>query len=216
MLKAPAGPRAERNLHQEAEDGPCATRGISREYRDPWVVLDMSEVLVIAKPPGWEVYDGNAERQLADYLVNLQRGRLPILTDLKHGCGSLGWLAHQQSQRGAHWRIGVPIIHSRRDQKPPPCDSWYVLFVGCFFVSLFLLMGPMSKRTQSAKRPAGFIHRLDVPSSGLVIAATTYHAWYDLQFQLVTGTLLRECRGTTGLVGWSSFCDLFGGCPPKE
>eukprot|EP00913_Durusdinium_trenchii_P014307 g13423.t1 len=84
----------------------------------------MSEVLVIAKPPGWEVYDGNAERQLADYLVNLQRGRLPILTDLKHGCG--------------------------------------------------------------------FIHRLDVPSSGLVIAATTYHAWYDLQFQLVTGTLLRE------------------------
>ncbi|CAK9070623.1 unnamed protein product [Durusdinium trenchii] len=113
-----------RNLHQEAEDGPCATRGISREYRDPWVVLDMSEVLVIAKPPGWEVYDGNAERQLADYLVNLQRGRLPILTDLKHGCG--------------------------------------------------------------------FIHRLDVPSSGLVIAATTYHAWYDLQFQLVTGTLLRE------------------------
>ena len=38
----------------------------------------------------------------------------------------------------------------------------------------------------------GFLHRLDVPSSGLVLAATTYHAWYELQMQLVSGSLLRE------------------------
>ena len=84
----------------------------------------MSDVLVIAKPAGWEVYDRNAERQLADFVVNLSQGHLPILKDFQHSCG--------------------------------------------------------------------FIHRLDVPSSGLVMAATSYEAWYDLQLQLVTGSLLRE------------------------
>lgn len=45
----------------------------------------------------------------------------------------------------------------------------------------------------------GFIHRLDVPSSGLVLAAKTYQAFYDLQFQLMSGQICREyvvlCHG---------------------
>lgn len=43
-------------------------------WQDPVVVLDTVDILVLLKPPGWEVYDRNAERQLAVFLVNLQRG----------------------------------------------------------------------------------------------------------------------------------------------
>ena len=33
---------------------------------------------------------------------------------------------YQESQRGAYWRLGVPIVHSLRDQTPPLCDPWYI------------------------------------------------------------------------------------------
>ncbi|CAJ1450048.1 unnamed protein product, partial [Effrenium voratum] len=106
------------------------TKVVPAVHKDPVIVLDLSDRLVIGKPPGWEVYGGMVARQLSEFLAG-QRGRRPILKDLEHGCG--------------------------------------------------------------------FIHRLDVPSSGLVLAGTTYQAWYDLQLQLVSGTLLREylvlCHG---------------------
>ncbi|CAE8619937.1 unnamed protein product [Polarella glacialis] len=38
----------------------------------------------------------------------------------------------------------------------------------------------------------GFVHRLDKPGSGLVVAATTYEAYYDLLLQLNAGELLRD------------------------
>ncbi|CAE8640707.1 unnamed protein product, partial [Polarella glacialis] len=38
----------------------------------------------------------------------------------------------------------------------------------------------------------GFLHRLDVPSSGLILVAKTYEAYYDCLLQLSTGTLVRE------------------------
>ncbi|CAE7566752.1 rluC [Symbiodinium sp. CCMP2456] len=45
----------------------------------------------------------------------------------------------------------------------------------------------------------GFLHRLDIPSSGLILSAATYAAFYDLQLQLVCGRLLRDyvvlCHG---------------------
>ena len=43
--------------------------------QEPLVVLDLCDILVLAKPPGWEVYDCNAERQLAEFLVNLESAR---------------------------------------------------------------------------------------------------------------------------------------------
>ncbi|CAK9057467.1 unnamed protein product [Durusdinium trenchii] len=43
-----------------------------------------------------------------------------------------------------------------------------------------------------AQHAFGFLHRLDVPSSGLILSAKTYRAYYDLQFQLVTGQILRD------------------------
>ena len=57
-------------------------------HQEPLVVLDLCDILVLAKPPGWEVYDRNAERQLAEFLVNLEsaaachwgqcQGKIPI------------------------------------------------------------------------------------------------------------------------------------------
>ena len=45
----------------------------------------------------------------------------------------------------------------------------------------------------------GFLHRLDVPSSGLILVATSYERFYDLKFQLATGLLTRAyvilCHG---------------------
>ncbi|CAE8686748.1 unnamed protein product, partial [Polarella glacialis] len=45
----------------------------------------------------------------------------------------------------------------------------------------------------------GFLHRLDVPSSGLVLAAKTYEAYYDLKVQLNSGEIARDyvilCHG---------------------
>ena len=38
----------------------------------------------------------------------------------------------------------------------------------------------------------GFLHRLDVPSSGLLLVAKTYEGYYDLQLQLRSGTLARH------------------------
>jgi len=45
----------------------------------------------------------------------------------------------------------------------------------------------------------GYLHRLDVPSSGLLLAARDYLAFYDLQLQMHTGCIQREyvvvCHG---------------------
>ncbi|CAE8614196.1 unnamed protein product [Polarella glacialis] len=45
----------------------------------------------------------------------------------------------------------------------------------------------------------GFLHRLDLPSSGLILAAKTYEAYYDLKVQLNAGEIARDyvilCHG---------------------
>merc|ERR1712007_71743 len=51
----------------------------------------------------------------------------------------------------------------------------------------------------------GFLHRLDVPSSGLILVAKTYEAYYDLMLQLHVGKLLRE---------YAAFC--CGWMPPNR
>ena len=62
----------------------------------------------------------------------------------------------------------------------------------------------------------GFLHRLDVPSSGLILVASTYEAFYDLQFQLSLGLITRDytslCHGcfcgdrdVRASVVWSDF-----------
>ncbi|CAJ1397096.1 unnamed protein product [Effrenium voratum] len=43
-----------------------------------------------------------------------------------------------------------------------------------------------------AEQQFGFLHRLDVPSSGLLLAATSYERYYELQLQLRTGSMTRD------------------------
>ncbi|CAE7306572.1 SDP1L, partial [Symbiodinium sp. CCMP2456] len=52
------------------------------------------------------------------------------------------------------------------------------------------------------KHSRGFLHRLDIPSSGLVTCTLTYKAFWDLQQQLVTGTFAREYVSLC--YGWAS------------
>eukprot|EP00929_Paragymnodinium_shiwhaense_P087340 TRINITY_DN47557_c0_g1_i2.p1 TRINITY_DN47557_c0_g1~~TRINITY_DN47557_c0_g1_i2.p1 ORF type:complete len:566 (+),score=21.57 TRINITY_DN47557_c0_g1_i2:417-2114(+) len=55
---------------------------------------------------------------------------------------------------------------------------------------------PLLQDTSSQR---GFMHRLDVPSSGLILLAKTYVAYYDLKLQLCCGLIVREyttlCHG---------------------
>ena len=50
-----------------------------------------------------------------------------------------------------------------------------------------------------SKHNFGFLHRLDIPSSGLILAASGYEAFYDLQVQLHAGDINRDywvlCHG---------------------
>ena len=48
----------------------------------------------------------------------------------------------------------------------------------------------------------GFLHRLDVPCSGLLLVATTHKAYFDLHFQLATAALIRDYVVVTR--GWMS------------
>ena len=52
---------------------------------------------------------------------------------------------------------------------------------------------------QDVEHNYGFLHRLDVPSSGLILLARNYEAFYDLQLQLYSGLMLRDytvlCHG---------------------
>lgn len=49
-----------------------------------------------------------------------------------------------------------------------------------------------SKLLTDASVSFGFLHRLDVPSSGLIIAAKTYRSFYSLQAQLAAGAIERS------------------------
>ena len=66
----------------------------------------------------------------------------------------------------------------------------------CFYLRS---LGQSMPICQDASHHYGFIHRLDVPGSGLVLAAKSYEAFYDLQFQLMSGQVCREylalCHG---------------------
>eukprot|EP00930_Biecheleria_cincta_P100995 TRINITY_DN92623_c0_g1_i1.p1 TRINITY_DN92623_c0_g1~~TRINITY_DN92623_c0_g1_i1.p1 ORF type:complete len:430 (-),score=57.69 TRINITY_DN92623_c0_g1_i1:163-1284(-) len=52
-----------------------------------------------------------------------------------------------------------------------------------------LRWGPI---THDAQQQHGFLHRLDVPSSGLILVSKSYQAYYDLQVQLSSGGMLRD------------------------
>ncbi|CAE8623966.1 unnamed protein product [Polarella glacialis] len=64
---------------------------------------------------------------------------------------------------------------------------------------LKMLLGSSVPILCDVERGHGFLHRLDVPSSGLILAAKTYEAYYDLQVQLSAGEIARDyvvlCHG---------------------
>ncbi|CAE7557791.1 unnamed protein product [Symbiodinium sp. CCMP2592] len=89
----------------------------SQALTGPSVRLDLCDRLVLFKPVGWEVCDGNVRRQLRHFV---------------------GWKG-----------------------------SWPIL--------------------RSAQHDYGFLHRVDVPCSGLILFAKSFRAYYDLQVQLRAG-----------------------------
>eukprot|EP00435_Cladocopium_sp_Y103_P015872 s3333_g3.t3 len=112
--------------------GPTGESDDGSTLATPRVTLELPELMVLEKPPGWEVY-GDTRHQLRSFILDRSAravGR-PIYADLKHAYG--------------------------------------------------------------------FLHRLDIPSSGLILSAKTYASYYNLQLQLVSGGISRDylvlCHG---------------------
>ncbi|CAE7592221.1 EMB2654 [Symbiodinium sp. CCMP2456] len=61
--------------------------------------------------------------------------------------------------------------------------------LSCFMSAMFCNKLPI---LHDEEHEHGFLHRLDVPSSGLILAAKSFECYYDLQVQLVTGQILRD------------------------
>ncbi|CAE7943022.1 unnamed protein product [Symbiodinium necroappetens] len=101
----------------------------SQAFTGPSVRLELCDRLVLFKPVGWEVCDGNVGRQLRHFV---------------------------------NWKGSWPIL-------------------------------------QSAQHDHGFLHRVDVPCSGLILFAKSFRAYYDLQVQLRAGEIRRDycvlCHG---------------------
>eukprot|EP00929_Paragymnodinium_shiwhaense_P063231 TRINITY_DN31602_c0_g1_i1.p1 TRINITY_DN31602_c0_g1~~TRINITY_DN31602_c0_g1_i1.p1 ORF type:complete len:992 (-),score=166.77 TRINITY_DN31602_c0_g1_i1:612-3587(-) len=102
------------------------------DANQPRILHKQHDVVVLQKPPGWQVYADPRELQAED-------GELPQLSAF------LGKVLRERSA------ILEDIGHQH-----------------------------------------GFLHRLDVPSSGLILCATSYSAYFDLQLQLSTGGMCRE------------------------
>merc|ERR1712176_297505 len=66
-------------------------------------------------------------------------------------------------------------------------------------LSQYLLSISSCPIARDATHGFGFLHRLDTPSSGLILTAKTYEAYYDLKLQLSIGDLVRDyvvlCHG---------------------
>ncbi|CAE8627579.1 unnamed protein product [Polarella glacialis] len=105
---------------------------------EPQVILELSDRLVVQKPAGWQVDDGQNDpenpdtRRLSEFLQELYPSR--------------------------QWPILQDVAHQR-----------------------------------------GFLHRLDVPTSGLILVAKTHDAYYDLALQMARGQVVRDyvvlCHG---------------------
>ncbi|CAE7398303.1 rluD [Symbiodinium sp. CCMP2592] len=65
--------------------------------------------------------------------------------------------------------------------------------------SCLQIHGKAGPITFDSSHDFGFLHRLDVPSSGLLLAAKSYEAFYNFKFQLAAGMIGREytalCHG---------------------
>ncbi|CAJ1405673.1 unnamed protein product [Effrenium voratum] len=109
---------------------------------------------------------------------------------------SEGWsrFGAQRGQLAAPW-IAADLGDRLVVAKPP---HWEVHDGGTSRQLLSWLLA-LGFRPLAASCDCGFLHRLDVPSSGLVLVARSYSAYFDLQVQLRTGELLRDylvlCRG---------------------
>jgi len=86
----------------------------------------------------------------------------------------------------ADWEVDGPVVE---EGEHPPLSAY--------------LQAALPRRdcplVWSAERGYGFLHRLDIPSSGLVLCGTTFEGYYSLRLQLDTKRLRREyfvlCHG---------------------
>uniref|UniRef100_A0A7S0FV93 Pseudouridine synthase RsuA/RluA-like domain-containing protein n=1 Tax=Pyrodinium bahamense TaxID=73915 RepID=A0A7S0FV93_9DINO len=94
------------------------------------------------------------------------------------------------SETPPHVELDLPdrlIVH-----KPPGWEVDTTDAGDARHLSTFLRLVLPWPLSQDAAHGYGFLHRLDTPSSGLILVAKTFQAYYDLKFQLTTEDLTRD------------------------
>eukprot|EP00438_Fugacium_kawagutii_P031314 Skav215338 [mRNA] locus=scaffold1391:212065:214773:- [translate_table: standard] len=104
--------------------------------------------------------------------------------------------------------------------KPPGWEVYNERVQSCpQLLSFVRRTWPGSPIQQDVGHNFGFLHRLDVPSSGLILLARSYEAFYDLQLQLCSGLMLRDytvlCHGFVTR-NWLDFRLFYQGSGPSR
>ncbi|CAE7591103.1 rluC [Symbiodinium sp. CCMP2456] len=110
----------------------------------------------------------------------------------------------ERSLKDTHWDIQEPSLSATFSDrlvllKPP---GWEVHDQGAphqLLAWLRVTEGAPLPIREDEDMDHGFLHRLDVPSSGLIVVACSYEAYFDLQVQLRSGAVRRNyvalCHG---------------------
>ncbi|CAE7938800.1 TRAP1, partial [Symbiodinium sp. KB8] len=125
-------------------------------------------------------------------------GRLLDASNLHTSPGTGTWNPKHAEASSEQPRVALSLADRFVVHKP---DGWEVYGAHVKLQLLEFVQG-MFGRTPIFQDPGhnyGFLHRLDVPSSGLILVAKTYEAFYDLQTQLHAGEVGRDytvlCHG---------------------
>eukprot|EP00439_Symbiodinium_sp_Y106_P022587 s6817_g2.t2 len=125
-------------------------------------------------------------------------GRLLDASNLHPSPGTGTWNPEHAEASSEQPRVALSLADRSVVHKP---DGWEVYGAHVKLQLLAFVQGMFGRAPifQDPEHNYGFLHRLDVPSSGLILVAKTYEAFYDLQTQLHAGEVGRDytvlCHG---------------------
>lgn len=128
------------------------------------------------------------------------------LMDLSQGAGLANALINHnaRTETARDWACCQPLLvldlPDRQVIHKPPNWEVYDQHTDMQLLSwLQVVMESGWQLMRDSKHQFGFLHRLDVPSSGLIVTAKSFEAYYDLRTQLAVGDVVREyavlCHG---------------------
>ena len=147
-------------------------------------------------PTGWwssshrvgEVHNQNVPLQLSDFLQVTQQTRLQIYPSISINSYNINpWLETLMFPSSLFHDFDIMHIHIHEDthiQESYRIERWDTTWYSSHIHHISITSQaevPLGPVADDVQHHHGFLHRLDVPSSGLILVAKTYSAYYDLQ-----------------------------------